>query len=84
MSLLPGHDVRFAGCFCGMHRALRMRSALEATVHSATWCKLKNLKATYHQAAKTIKNDLFWKRLHLEEMEHQTFSALRQDLTIQT
>ena len=61
--LLLGSDVRFAFYFYSMHRALRCRKALEATVHSVAWESLKNQKAFITRAVDDVKNDIFWKRI---------------------
>lgn len=63
MNLLKGCDGRFAGFFYGLHRALRLKAALLATVHSAQWRELRNVKAIVHRAAEDIKADIFWKRV---------------------
>jgi hypothetical protein len=48
-----------------MHRALRCRTALEATVHSVAWTDLKRQKAFIHRAAEDVKDKLFWKRIFI-------------------
>jgi hypothetical protein len=46
-----------------MHRALRCRGALEATVHSVAWKDLKRQKPFINRAAEDVKDEMFWKRI---------------------
>ncbi|EJK71400.1 hypothetical protein THAOC_07167, partial [Thalassiosira oceanica] len=63
VNLLKACDGRFAGYFYSMHRALRLKHALEATVHSAQWRALKGVQPVVHRAAEDVKAPLFWKRV---------------------
>lgn len=46
-----------------LHRLLRCKPALLATVHSPQFGALTNVKAVVHRAADDVKHDLFWKRV---------------------
>lgn len=61
--LLRAAETRFASFFYAMHRAVRCKKALEATVHSAAWSDMKRVKAFILRAAKDVDDKLFWKRL---------------------
>ena len=63
VGLLRTTETRFASFFYSMHRALRCRSALEATVHSVAWKDLKRQKPFINRAAEDVKDDMFWKRI---------------------
>ena len=65
VNLIRASDTRFAGYFYAMHRQLRCRKALEATVYSAAWNGLKQLKLIVHRAVIDVKEDLFWKRMFI-------------------
>jgi hypothetical protein len=63
VGLLRSAETRFASFFYAMHRALRCRRALEATVHSAQWNDLKRVKAFITRSADDVKDATFWKRI---------------------
>lgn len=63
VGLLRTTETRFASFFYSMHRALRCRGALEATVHSVAWKDLKRQKPFIHRAAADVKDEMFWKRI---------------------
>eukprot|EP00956_Cyclotella_meneghiniana_P045137 scaffold355473_cov126-Cyclotella_meneghiniana.AAC.1 len=52
--LLRTAETRFASVFYAMHRAVRCKKALEATVHSAAWTDMKGVKAFILRAAKDV------------------------------
>ena len=65
VNLIRASESQFAGFFYAMHRGLRCRNALEATVHSAAWSKLQQLQPVVIQAANNVKDGLFWKRIYI-------------------
>jgi hypothetical protein len=63
VGLLRSAETRFASFFYAMHRALRVRKALEATIHSAAWTDMKKVKTFIVRAAGDVDDKLFWKRI---------------------
>ena len=65
VNLVCAIDLQFAGYFYAKHRVLRLRAALEATVHSASWQALRNVKEIVHRAAANVNDPVFWKRNYI-------------------
>ena len=63
VGLLRSAETRFASFFYAMHRALRVRKALEATIHSAAWTDMKKVKTFIVRAASDVDDKLFWNRI---------------------
>ena len=64
VALLHSADTRFVSFFYAMHRrALRVRKALESTIHSAAWTDMKKVKTFIVRAAKDVDDKLFWKQI---------------------
>lgn len=63
LNLEKACDGRFAGYYIALHRLLRCKAALLATVHSQQFGALTNVKAIVHRAADDVKTQLFWKRV---------------------
>jgi len=54
-----------AGFFYAIHRALRLRPALEATVISPKWLNLKDKRKILDRAAEDVRYDVFWKQCYV-------------------
>ena len=54
-----------AGFFYAMHRALRLKGALEVTVHSAGWKALKKKDEVIKRTAEDIKDKDHWQRVYV-------------------
>ena len=65
INLLRAVETRMAGYFYAMHRALRLKPALEATVHSTAWKNLKRNDPIIKRAASDIKDADHWQRLYI-------------------
>ena len=65
VNLLRAVETRMAGYFYAMHRALRLKPALEATVHSTPWKNLKRNDPIIKRAASDIKDANHWQRLYI-------------------
>ena len=63
LGLLCGADTRMASFFYSMHRCLRQRRALLATIHSSLWESVE-LNQRIRKAIRDIENDDFWKALY--------------------
>ena len=63
LGLLRGADTRMASIFYSMHRCLRQRRALLATVHSNLW-EAVDLKPQIRKAVTDIEDEEFWKALY--------------------
>ena len=64
IGLFSGNDTNISGYFIGMHRDLRMRKELLATVSSAEFNTMSlNLKLS--KVVSYIKDNKFWERIYV-------------------
>ena len=63
LGLLCGADTRMASFFYSMHRCLRQRRALLATIHSNLW-EAVELTDKIRKAVADIENEDFWRALY--------------------
>ena len=74
VGLLRGAGTRMALWFYAMIRALRLRQPLTATIHQQKFVDL-NLNESAKAAVRDIKDDKFWKCIHI--LLRAVFPALR-------
>ena len=76
VGLLRGAGTRFATWFYAMHRALRLRKALLATIHQQKFLDLDSMKKpSVRMAVQDINDTKFWKCLYI--LLRSVFPALR-------
>jgi hypothetical protein len=76
VSLLQGAGTKFATWFYAMHRALRLRKALLATIHQQKFLDLDSMKKpSVRMAVQDINDTKFWKCLYI--LLRSVFPALR-------
>ena len=64
IGIFSGNETRMAGYFMGMHRELRMRKVLQATISSAEFISIPtNTKFT--KAVKYIQDNKLWERCYV-------------------
>ena len=74
IGLLRGASSRMATFFYAMHRLLRLKKALLATIHSHTWNGIK-LTDREKRAVRDIENNDMWQRIYILLLS--MFPALR-------
>ena len=77
IGLFSGNETRMAGYFMGMHRDLRMRKVLQATILSAEFLSIPTT-TKFTKAVKYIHDDNSWKRCYvLLKILHPCLIVLR-------
>ena len=64
IGLFSGNDTRMAGCFIGMHRDLRMRKSIIATVSSTEFSTM-TLNSKLSKVVSYIKDKKSWERIYV-------------------
>ncbi len=72
--LLCGGGTIFTTWFYTMHRALRMKPALKATIHNPSFASLSKNDCVAG-AVNNIEDEVFWKEIHC--LLHSVFPALK-------
>ena len=78
LGLTRAADTCMAGCFVALHRCLRLKKPLQATVSSASWEEMKNKKKKVATAEQLVKDEVHWASVHLLLRSlHPALRALR-------